>query len=165
MPPRGRKAGKSGKARAKPLVKERAPKVLPKLSDDEHEDRTHSSRASRSMQSEFGGTEVGDPPTSSTGSTTPVSIPPDKVPSSMPSQEASQKTSRNKEPLFWTDEQQADVIDWLKKNTIIYNKHLREYRNTEKKNKLWADNAKDLGVDPIKLQTWVDSIEVPDMAS
>ncbi len=41
--------------------------------------------------------------------------------------------------MFLTDEQQADVIDWLKENTIIYNKYLREYMNTEKKNKLCAD--------------------------
>ncbi len=141
MPPRGRKGGKSGKARANPLVKERAPKVLPTLSDDEHEDSTHSSRASSDMQS--GGSDVAAPPTSPTGTTTPIPIPaPDEVPSSMPSQEASQKASRKKEPLLLTDEQQADVIDWLKENTIIYNKRLREYRNTEKKNKLWADKAK-----------------------
>ncbi len=136
MPPRGRKTRKSRKARAK-SAKERASKVLPILSDDEHEDSTHSSRASSSMQSEFGGTDVGDPPTSPSGSTTPVSIPPpDEVLSSMPSQEASQKASGNKGPLFLTDEQQTDVFDWLKENAIIYNKHLREYRNTEKNNKL-----------------------------
>ncbi len=40
----------------------------------------------------------------------------------------------------------------------MYNKHLREYRNTDKKNKLWGDKAKELGVDPLKLQTWVDSM-------
>ncbi len=129
MPPRGRK---SGKARAKPLVKERAPNVLPRLSDDEHEDSTHYSRASSPMQSECGGSHVAAPPTSPTGTTTPIPIPaPDEVPSSMPCQ-----ASRKKEPMFLTDEQQADVIDWLKENTIIYNKRLREYRNTDKKNKL-----------------------------
>ncbi len=57
------------------------------------------------------------------------------LPYSMRGQEASQKT-RKKEPLFLTDEQQADVIDWLKENPIIYNKSMREYRNPEKKNKL-----------------------------
>ncbi len=140
-------------------AKERAAKVLPILSDDEHEDSAHSSRASSSMQSEFGGSDVADPPTSPTGTTTSIPIPaPDEVPSSMPSQEASQKASRKKEPLFLTDEQQADVIDWLKENTIIYNKRLREYRNTENQNKLWAGKDKELGVDPIKLQTWVDSM-------
>ncbi len=52
----------------------------------------------------------------------------------MPSQEASQKVSKKKEPLFLSDEQQVDVIDWLKDNAIIYNKLLQEYRNTDKKN-------------------------------
>ncbi len=75
MPPRGRKARHSGKARTK-SVKEMVPKVLPTLSDDEHEDSTHSSRASNPMESEFGGSDVGDPPTSPTGTTTPISIPP-----------------------------------------------------------------------------------------
>ncbi len=127
-------------------AKERAPTVLPTLSDDEHEDSTHSSRASSPMQSEFGGSDVADPPTSPTGITTPIPIPaPDEVPSSIHSQEASQKDNRKKEPLFLTDEQQADVIDWQKENTIIYNKGVREYRNTEKKKKLWADKAKELG--------------------
>ncbi len=111
------------------------------------------------MQSEFGGSDVAYPPTSPYGTTAPIPIPaPDEVPSSMHSQEASQKANRKKEPLFWTDEHQTDVIDWLKENTIIYNKLLREYRNTEKKNKLWADKAKELGVDPIKLQTWIESM-------
>ncbi len=125
MLPRGRKGGKSGKARAKPLVKERAPKVLPTLSDDDQEDSTHSSRASTPIQSDFGGSNVADPPTSPTPTPTPIPIAVPELPSSMPSQEASQKASRRKEPLF--------LIDWLKENTIIYNKRLREYRNTEKK--------------------------------
>ncbi len=102
--------------------------MLPPISDDEpHEDSTHSSRASSPMQSELDGSDVAEPPIS------PIHIPtPDDVPSSMPIQEASQKASRKKEPLFLSDEQQADVIDWLKDNTIIYDKRLREYRNTEK---------------------------------
>ncbi len=129
MPPRGRKGGTSGKARAKPLVKERAPKVLPILSDDDQEDSSHSSRASTPD-------DVADPPTSRTR--TPIPAP--ELPSSMPSQEVSQKASRELEPLVLTDEQQADVIDWLKENTIVYNKRLREYRNTEKKNKPSQDN-------------------------
>ncbi len=35
---------------------------------------------------------------------------------------------------------------------------MREYHNTERKNKLWADKASDLNVDPLRLQTWVDSM-------
>ncbi len=105
------------------------------------------------MQSEFGASDVAEPHTS------PIHIPaPDEVPSSMSSQETSQNASRKKEPLFLTDEQQADMIDWLKDNAIIYNKRLWEYRNTEKKNKLWCDKAKELGVDPLNLQIWVDSM-------
>ncbi len=102
---------------------------------------------------------MADQPTSPTPTPTPtpIPIPAPELPASMPSQEASQKI-RKKEQLFLTDEQQADVMDWLKENIIIYNKHLSEYQNTEKKNKLWADKAKELGVDPIKLQTWVDSM-------
>ncbi len=72
--------------------------------------------ASSPMQSEFGGNDVAEPPIS------PIHIPPpDDVPSSIPCQEASQKASKKKEPLFLSDEQQADVIDWLKDNAIIYN--------------------------------------------
>ncbi len=73
----------------------------------------HSSRASSPMHSEFGGSNAAEPPIS------PIDIPaPDDVPSSMPSQEASQKASK-KEPLFLCDEQQADVIDWLKDITNV----------------------------------------------
>ncbi len=128
--------------------------MLPTLSDDEpHEESTQSSMAFSPMQSEFGGRDVAEPPTS------PMHIPaPDDVPSSMPSQEASQKASQKNEPLFCSDEKQADVIDWLKDNTIIYNKRRWEYRNTDKQIKLSGDKAKELGVDPLKLQTWVDSM-------
>ncbi len=57
-------------------------------------------------QSEFGGSDVAEPPIS------PIHISaPDDVPSSMPSQEASQKASKKKEALFLNNEQQADVID------------------------------------------------------
>ncbi len=108
------------------------------------------------IQSDFGGTDVADPPTSPTHTRIPITA--SELPSSLPNHEASQKASMKKEPLFLTEEQQADMIDWLKENTIIYNKRLREYRNTEKKNKLWDDKDKELGVDPIKLQTWVDSM-------
>ncbi len=107
MSQRGRKGGKSSKARAKPT--ERAPKALPTLSDDEsHEESTQSSRASSPMQSEFGGSDVAEPPIS------PIPIPAhDDVPSSMTSQEASQKNRKKKEPLFLSDKQQADVIDFV----------------------------------------------------
>ncbi len=100
MPPRGRKGGKSGKASAKPLVKERVSKVLPTLSDDDPEDGTHSSRTSTPIQSDFGGNDVADPLTSSTHTTTPIPFPAPELPSSMPSQEAPQKASRKREPLF-----------------------------------------------------------------
>ncbi len=63
---------------------------------------------------------MADQPTSPTrihtSTPTPIPIPAPELPSSMPSHEVSQKT-RKKEPLFLTDEQQADVIDWLKENT------------------------------------------------
>ncbi len=59
MPQRRRKGGKPIKARHKP--KEKAPKVLPSISDDEpHEESPHSSRASSPMHSEFGGSDVAE---------------------------------------------------------------------------------------------------------
>ncbi len=108
MPLRGRKGGKSGSGKdgAKPLVK-----LLPPLSDDDQEDSTHSSRTSTPIQSDFGGSDVADPPTSPTRTRTPIPAP--ELPSPMPSQEASQQACRKKLPLFLTEEQQADVIDWL----------------------------------------------------
>ena len=73
-------------------------------------------------------------------------------------EEAGKKKSKKKDALYLTDEQQDDIIQWLQDNPIVYNRRLREYRNTEKKHKLWEDKAREMDVDPLRLQTWVDSM-------
>ncbi len=106
------------------------------MSDEE--DSVHSSMASTPLPSDVGDSGVGDIPAS------PI-IPPsqDIAPSMSYSQEASQR-SKKSEALFLTGAQQEDVIDWI-----------RSYRNSDKKRKLWADKAKAMDVDAVKLQTWM----------
>ena len=72
--------------------------------------------------------------------------------------EGSLANKKKKDPLYITDDQADDIIQWLKEHPCIYNKGLRDYRDTAKKSKLWQDKAKDLGLDPLRLQTWVDSM-------
>ncbi len=104
------------------------------------------------LPSEVGDSEVGD-------ITASTIIPHSQniAPSKFSSQEASQRSKKG-EALFLTDAQQEDVIDWMREQVIIYNKSLRDYRNSEKKRKLWADKAKAMCADAAKLQTWMDSL-------
>ncbi len=143
IPPRGRKVAKSVKARVKP----KAPKVLTPISDEE--DSVHYSRTSTPIPSD---SEVEELPAF------PI-IPPsqDIAPSMSSSKETSQRSKKG-EALFLTDALQEDVIDWMREQAIIY-KSLRDYWNSDKKRKLWADKAKAMRVDDHKLQTRMDSLK------
>ena len=45
-----------------------------------------------------------------------------------------------------TDEQEEAIADWLKNNTVLYNKGKNEYRDVDKKEALWAALPRLMGI-------------------
>ena len=47
----------------------------------------------------------------------------------------------------FTNDQEEEIVDWLKDNPVIYNKRLREYKNAASKKELWKKKAQDMDID------------------
>ena len=72
---------------------------------------------------------------------------------------AARKKRKNK-PYYYaqlTEAQKEELIDWLKQNPCIYSKRLTEYKDAPKKEKLWEDKAKAMGLEVAALQTFYKS--------
>lgn len=72
---------------------------------------------------------------------------------------AARKKRKNK-PYYYstlTEAQKEEVIDWLKDNPSIYAKRLTDYKDSQKKEKLWEDKAADMGVEVADLKTFYKS--------
>ncbi|OWF44427.1 hypothetical protein KP79_PYT20486 [Mizuhopecten yessoensis] len=72
---------------------------------------------------------------------------------------AARKQRKNK-PYYYstlTEAQKEEVIDWLKDNPSIYAKRLTDYKDSQKKEKLWEDKAADMGVEVADLKTFYKS--------
>ncbi len=44
-----------------------------------------------------------------------------------------------------TDEDEACVVEWLVDHPLMYNKKIKEYKETDKKEKLWEELGEELG--------------------
>ncbi|XP_034021426.1 uncharacterized protein LOC117505992 [Thalassophryne amazonica] len=53
-----------------------------------------------------------------------------------------------------TEEQEDELVEWIRKRPIFYDQSMREFKNKHKKNRLWEMKAKKMGVDAIALMTW-----------
>lgn len=49
--------------------------------------------------------------------------------------------------LNFTDEQEEELVEWLKNHEIFYNKALKTYKDTKMKQRLWSDKAKEMGLE------------------
>ena len=74
------------------------------------------------------------------------------------SQPPVEKRKKKKKPLTLNSEQEEDFINWLKEHPELYDKGKKEYRDVEKKNKLWEDKAAAMEVNVSDLRTWFDSM-------
>ena len=45
-----------------------------------------------------------------------------------------------------TDAVEGDLIEWVKQTPCLYNKGLKDYRDAQKRNRLWHDKAEELGM-------------------
>ena len=76
------------------------------------------------------------------------------------SDEESQPPSKKcrKANLNLTDDNEEDIVDWIKNNELLYNKGLKSYKDTQKKSRLWGLKAKEFGLEAKDLQTWYESM-------
>ncbi len=44
-----------------------------------------------------------------------------------------------------SDEDEAHVVEWLADHPLMYNKRIKEYKETDKKEKLWVELGAELG--------------------
>ena len=54
---------------------------------------------------------------------------------------------------------EEDIIEWLLQNPILYAKGTKEYKDTQKKQRMWEKKAKELNLESAKIQqTWYKSM-------
>ncbi|XP_041361857.1 uncharacterized protein LOC121377825 [Gigantopelta aegis] len=52
---------------------------------------------------------------------------------------------KKKAAVILTDEQEVEFGEWLRSNPFLYTKQLKEYKNTQRKTRVWAEKAAELG--------------------
>lgn len=57
-----------------------------------------------------------------------------------------------------TSDQEECMCDWLEVHPIHFNKKLKSYKDTSKKERLWGEQAEALGKDTALLRTWFKSL-------
>ena len=62
-----------------------------------------------------------------------------------------------KDPLTLSDQAEADLVEWIKDNPMLYDKSLTDYRKAAKKREMWTIKAESLGLTYEQIMTWYDS--------
>ena len=57
-----------------------------------------------------------------------------------------------------SEEEKEFVIDFLQQNPTLYSKRLAGYKDTAAKDRLWAEQAKQMNRTPNELKTWYESM-------
>ena len=65
---------------------------------------------------------------------------------------------RRKMQTDLTEDQEQAMVEWLSAHPILYNKKLKGYKETQKKEYLWSEQANLLGKDVGVIKTWYSSI-------
>ena len=69
------------------------------------------------------------------------------------------KKQKRSNPVMLTDEQQVDMGEWLRLNPYLYTKSMKDYKNSQKKLRLWEEKTAEMGLDSVaSLKTWYESI-------
>ncbi len=61
-----------------------------------------------------------------------------------PSQPDPKKRQKNRSVIL-SDDEETRVVEWLADHPLMYNKKIKEYKETDKKEKLWDDLGEELG--------------------
>ncbi|XP_012940347.1 uncharacterized protein LOC106012312 [Aplysia californica] len=73
-----------------------------------------------------------------------------------PSPCQAKKTSRDR--LQLTAEDEEDLVDWYREQEVFFNKTLKGYRDTQRKNALIEEKARSMGKTAAELKTWINSM-------
>ena len=69
------------------------------------------------------------------------------------------KKRKRRQNLVLEEDMEEDIIEWLLQNPILYAKGMKEYKDTQKKQRMWEKKAKELNLESAKiLQTWYKSM-------
>lgn len=68
------------------------------------------------------------------------------------------KQKKQKVVALLTEEQEESMVEWLENNPILYNRKLKTYKDTNKKDALWREKAEAMGIDVLILKTWYSSL-------
>ena len=78
---------------------------------------------------------------------------------------ASDPKKKPKKTTDLTDEEEEVMALWRRENECLYNKKFNAYKDMQKKNKLWDDQAKEMNKDMEMLQIWYRSLRTRYAAS
>ena len=68
------------------------------------------------------------------------------------------EAKRVKKTTDLTLEEEEDMAEWIAENESIYNKKMKDYKDKQKKDKLWNDKAEAMGRTSEMLQIWYRSL-------
>ena len=68
------------------------------------------------------------------------------------------RQKKDKVAALLTEDEEHSMVEWLESNPILYNKKLKTYKDTSRKEALWREKANELGKDVVLLQTWYTSM-------
>ena len=86
---------------------------------------------------------------------------PDPQPQSHPVQSQDihlPQRKKRRAALNLSDQEEVHRVEWVKDNEIVYNKGLRVYKDTKRKQQLWEDKAREMNLNVRDLQTWYESM-------
>ena len=70
----------------------------------------------------------------------------------------SEKSKKTKVCCSLTKMEEQNMVEWLEENPIIYNKKLKTFKDTKKKEYLWREKAAEFGKVPAELKIWYTSL-------
>ncbi|XP_024859656.1 uncharacterized protein LOC108230484 [Kryptolebias marmoratus] len=65
---------------------------------------------------------------------------------------------KEKVTAMLTEEEEQSMVEWLVGNPILYNRKLKNYKRTTRKEALWREKAEEIGKDVLILKTWYTSL-------
>lgn len=71
---------------------------------------------------------------------------------------SSKKQKKEKTAAILSEEEENTMVEWLESNPILYNKKLKTYKDSTKKEALWREKAQEMDKDVTLLKTWYSSL-------
>ena len=69
------------------------------------------------------------------------------------------KKARQKKVYRLTEQQEENLIEWIGENPILWNSKLKDFRRTDKKERLWEQKANELNSNIANLKGWWQGIK------